>query len=142
MTVVISSMVMLALFSFTTIISRVYTESKIKNEQQLIISNVKYYLKGQLTLAVDIKSTGDATYDKIEFKNNVILKNDANVFSDSVYGDQAITATVKGFGSLLNFVITVEDATGKATSQEFTLKMRNKINIDIPDQTTILYYKQ
>ena len=139
-TVAISSIIMIALSSFASVVGRVFTDSKIKNEQQLMLSIIKEYIKKELTLAEDITMTGDLSFEKLSFQNNVILKNDVNAFDDSFYGSQTITADVYGLGSLLYFRITIEKAE-KVISEEFVLKTLNKINIDIPNRVTEIYYK-
>lgn len=111
-TVAIASLVMVALVSFLSVVSKVFIASAIESEQRLIASSAKAYLKNELTYAenVTIININELTYNtnqKLEFIDGKIYKNDIQVFDNEFYGNTKINISVTGIGSVLTFTLDV-----------------------------------
>ncbi|MDD2371026.1 MAG: prepilin-type N-terminal cleavage/methylation domain-containing protein [Firmicutes bacterium] len=139
-TVAIASLVMIALISFFSVVSNVFINSALESEERLVISNTKAYLKNELVYKVAINSSGDATYNKLEFTSGKLYKNGVQVFTDDFYGNTKIYGTVKGTGSVLTFTLQVQNGTTNR-SEEYVVKTLNKTDINISTPVSILYYK-
>lgn len=139
-TVAIASVVMLVLISFLSVVSNVFVASAIESEGRLMMSSTKGYLQNQLTYVTDVKNTGDASYNKLEFKDGRIYKNGVQVFENSFYGNTSVYGEVLGLGSLLTFVIRVENGT-TVRSETYVVKTLNKVDTAISTPVKVLYYK-
>jgi prepilin-type N-terminal cleavage/methylation domain-containing protein len=139
-TVAIASLVMVALVSFFSVVSKVFVSSAVESELRLISSSAKAYLKNELTYVTEIGVSGDGTYDKIEFIDGRIIKDGVQVFDNEFYGNTSIYAEVTGQGSVLTFTLRVEKGETER-SEIYAIKTLNKVNTAISTPVTVLYYK-
>lgn len=139
-TVAIASLVMVALVSFFSVISKVFVTSAVESELRLISSSAKAYLKNELTYVTDIGVSGDGTYSKIEFTGGKIFKNDVQVFDNPFYGNTTIDAEITGQGSVLTFTIKVKNGVTER-SEVYVVKTLNKMDTAISTPVKVLYYK-
>lgn len=128
-TVAIASLVMVALVSFLSVVSKVFVASAIESEQRLIASSAKAYLKNELTYAenVTIININELTYNtnqKLEFIDGKIYKNDVQVFDNEFYGSTKINISVTGIGSVLTFTLDVVNGETVRT-EDYVIKTLN-----------------
>ena len=128
-TVAIASLVMFALVSFLSVVSKVFIASAIESEQRLIVSSAKAYLKNELTYAenVTINNINELTYNtnqKLEFIDGKIYKNDVQVFDNEFYGNTKINISVTGIGSVLTFALDVANGEINRT-EDYVVKTLN-----------------
>ncbi len=139
-TVAITSLVMVALMSFFSVVSNVFVSSALESEERLVISSVKGYLKNELVYKVAISNTGDATYNKLEFADGKLYKNGVQVFTNKFYGNTKIYGTVTGTASVLTFTLQVKNGTTNR-SEIYVVKTLNKTDLNISVPVSVLYYK-
>jgi prepilin-type N-terminal cleavage/methylation domain-containing protein len=139
-TVAIASLVMVALVSFFSVVSKVFVSSAVESELRLISSSAKAYLKNELTYVTEIGVSGDGTYGKIEFIDGRIIKDGVQVFDNEFYGNTSIYAEVTGQGSVLTFTLRVEKGETER-SEIYAIKTLNKVNTTISTPITVIYYK-
>lgn len=139
-TVAIASLVMVALVSFFSVVSKVFVSSTVESELRLISSNTKAYLKNELTYVSDLGVSGDGTYSKIEFSGGRIYKNDVQVFDNDFYGNINIDGEITGQGSVLTITLRVEKGESKR-SEVYVIKTLNKIDTAISTPVKVLFYK-
>lgn len=139
-TVAIASLVMVALVSFFSVVSKVFVASALESEERLISSNAKAYLKNELTYVTEIAVSGNGTFNKVEFTGGRIYKNGVQVFDNEFYGNTSIYAEVTGLASVLTFTIRVENG-GTDRTEVYVIKTLNKIDTAISTPVTTLYYK-
>lgn len=144
-TVAIASLVMVALVSFFSVVSKVFVSSAVESELLLLSSSAKAYLKNELTYATEIGVSDDGTYNKIEFTggrifNKDIHGNDLQVFDNDFYGNTSIDGEIKGEGSILTLTLTIEK--GETERKEvYVIKTLNKVDTAISTPVKIIYYK-
>lgn len=139
-TVAIASLVMVALVSFFSVVSKVFVSSTVESELRLISSNTKAYLKNELTYVSDLGVSGDGTYSKIEFSGGRIYKNDVQVFDNDFYGNINIDGEITGQGSVLTITLRVEKGESKR-SEVYVIKTLNKIDTAISTPVKVIFYK-
>ncbi|KAF0092362.1 MAG: hypothetical protein FD141_546 [Fusobacteria bacterium] len=139
-TVAIASLVMVALVSFFSVVSKVFVASALESEERLISSNAKAYLKNELTYVTEIGVSGDGSYSKVEFTGGRIYKNGVQVFDNEFYGNTSIYGEVTGLGSVLTFTLRLENG-GTNRTEVYVIKTLNKIDTAISTPVTTLYYK-
>lgn len=139
-TVAIASLVMVALVSFFSVVSKVFVSSTVESELRLISSNTKAYLKNELTYVSDLGVSGDGTYSKIEFSGGRIYKNDVQVFDNDFYGNINIDGEITGQGSVLTITLRVEKNESKR-SEVYVIKTLNKIDTAISTPVKVIFYK-
>lgn len=139
-TVAIASLVMVALVSFFSVVSKVFVSSTVESELRLISSNTKAYLKNELTYVSDLGVSGDGTYSKIEFSGGRIYKNDIQVFDNDFYGNINIDGEITGQGSVLTITLRVEKGESKR-SEVYVIKTLNKIDTAISTPVKVIFYK-
>lgn len=139
-TVAIASLVMVALVSFFSVVSKVFVSSAVESELRLISSSAKAYLKNELTYVTEIGVSGDGTFSKIEFIDGRIIKNGVQVFDNEFYGNTSIYAEVTGQGSVLTFTLRLEKGETER-SEIYAIKTLNKVNTTISTPVTVIYYK-
>lgn len=139
-TVAIASLVMVALVSFFSVVSKVFVSSTVESELRLISSNTKAYLKNELTYVSDLGVSGDGTYSKIEFSGGRIYKNDVQVFDNDFYGNINIDGEITGQGSVLTITLRVEKGESKR-SEVYVIKTLNKIDTAISTPVKLIFYK-
>lgn len=140
-TVAVSSILMVTLVTFFSLVSNIFVETALESESRLVMSSAKAYLRNELTYPVDIKVAADATYDKLEFAGGRLYKNGVQVFNNEFYGNTTIEGTATGLGSLLTFQLTVRNGT-TARTETFVLKTLNKTDNAFSTATSVIYYKQ
>lgn len=139
-TVAIASLVMVALVSFFSVVSKVFVSSAVESELRLVSSSAKAYLKNELTYVTEVGVSGDGTYNKIEFTGGRIIKNDIQVFDNEFYRNTNIDAEITGQGSVLTLTLSLEKG-GTERSEVYVIKTLNKIDTAISTPVTVLYYK-
>ena len=139
-TVAIASLVMVALVSFFSVVSKVFVSSAVESEERLITSSAKAYLKNELTYATQIGISGDSSFSKIEFKDGRIYKDGVQIFDNEFYGNTSIYGDVTGLGSVLTFNIRVENGETDRT-EEYVVKTLNKVDTVISAPVTAIYFK-
>lgn len=139
-TVAIASLVMVALVSFLSVVSKVFIASAIESEQRLIVSSAKAYLKNELTYVTEIAVNGDGSFSKLEFTGGRIYKNGVDVFNNEFYGNTEINISVTGSGSVLTFTLDVVNGVTNR-NEDYVIKTLNKVDTAISTPVTTLYYK-
>lgn len=139
-TVAIASLVMVALVSFFSVVSKVFVTSVAESELRLISSNTKAYFKNELTYVTEIGDSDDGTYNKIEFNGGRIFKNDIQVFENEFYGNTSIDGEITGQGSVLTVTLRVEKGETER-SEIYVIKTLNKMDTAISTPVKIIYYK-
>lgn len=139
-TVAIASLVMVALVSFLSVVSKVFIASAIESEQRLIVSSAKAYLKNELTYVTEIAVNGDGSFSKLEFTGGRIYKNGVDVFNNEFYGNTEININLTGSGSVLTFTLDVVNGVTNRT-EDYVIKTLNKVDTTISTKVTTLYYK-
>jgi prepilin-type N-terminal cleavage/methylation domain-containing protein len=139
-TVAIASLVMVALVSFFSVVSKVFVASALESEERLISSNAKAYLKNELTYVTEIAVSGDGSFSELEFTGGRIYKNGVQVFDNEFYGNTSIYGEVTGLGSVLTFTLRVENG-GTDRTDIYVIKTLNKVDTAISTPVTTLYYK-
>lgn len=139
-TVAIASVIMVALISFFSVVSRVFVASAIESEDRLIVSNVKGYLKNQLGYAADVKNTVTTGYDSLSFSGGRLYRNGALVFDEAFYGNTNISGSMTGFGSALTFRLIVENS-GQSRTEDYVITTMNKSDSTIAVPITTFWYK-
>jgi prepilin-type N-terminal cleavage/methylation domain-containing protein len=139
-TVAIASLVMVALVSFFSVISKVFVTSAVESELRLISSSTKAYLKNELTYVTEIGGSGDGTYNKIEFTGGRIFKNDIQVFDNEFYGNTSIDGEITGQGSVLTITLKVKKGVTER-SEVYVIKTLNKVDTAISTPVKVIYYK-
>lgn len=130
-TVAIASLVMVALVSFLSVVSKVFIASAIESEQRLIVSSAKAYLKKELTYAenvtININNDKELTYNinqKLEFIDGKIYDEEGMIFDDKFYGNTRIYGEVRRDGSVLTFNLRVVNGETVRT-EEYAIKTLN-----------------
>lgn len=139
-TVAIASLVMVALVSFFSVVSKVFVSSALESEERLIASSAKAYLKNELTYVAEIAVSGDGSFSELEFTGGRIYKNGVQVFDNEFYGNTSIYGEVTGLGSVLTFNLRVENGETDR-SEVYVIKTLNKVDTTISTPVTVLYYK-
>lgn len=139
-TVAIASLVMVALVSFFSVISKVFVTSAVESELRQISSVTKAYLKNELTYVTEIGVSGDGTYTKVEFTGGRMFKNDIQVFDNEFYGNTIIDGEITGQGSVLTITLRVEKGETKR-NEVYVIKTLNKVDTAISTPVKVIYYK-